>query len=199
MISHPLNMNFLSCFGAKRRFKKSAPKTLKSSRCRWLILLQRRPVIDWPWSTLPQSFKLNLIIFCKDCNWLAYVTSPADWCESDGRSLIITRVVFNLANLPIHESTLSPYLSRWGFLNYSSCCKYILSMREPSKGGWDPFVKWKMFPREQFHVWLCLRRVQLRSPLPGGRDWGRGIQNNWRPLGRLLSTMRPYILEVGSI
>ena len=114
-------MTFLSCIGAKRRFKKSAPKTLKSSRCRWwLILLQRRPVIDWPWSTLPQSFKLNLIIFCKDCNWLAYVTSPADWCESDGRSLIITRVVFNLANLPIHESTLSSYLSRWGFLNYSS-------------------------------------------------------------------------------
>ena len=76
-------------------------------------------------------------------------------------------------------------------------------MRESLQRGLErgrPFVKRKTLPGEQFHVGLCLRRVQLRCPLPSGRG-GRGIQNNWRPLGHLLlcrvCTLRMYILQPG--
>ena len=78
-------------------------------------------------------------------------------------------------------------------------CKYIPSMRA-FKGGWrETLCETENASRRTIPRWALFAKSPITFPITGWQGLGGGIQNNWRPLGRLLCAMHPYILEFGSI
>ena len=164
-----------------------------------------------PVNCICQNLKLHLSkiahcisqILTQGRNWSAHVAK--DWRHTSigiSRTLIITWP-------PIHESTLSRlHILESGLLEMQILGQKLSkpfganifrgAWERAFKGGWDPLWNGKRFQENNSMLGsVCEESNYVPHYRVAGT--GRGIQNNWRPLGRLPSTIPPYILEVGSI
>ena len=124
------------------------------------------------------------------CNWLAHVA--ADW----RRGTFWSESAERASNYP-HESTLSRlHILESALLEMQTrtktleaiWCKYILRAWEPSKGV-ETLCETENVSTRTIPRWALFAKSPITFPITGWQGLGGGIQNNWRPLGRLLCTI----------
>ena len=147
-------------------------------------LLHWRGVIDWP--TLP-------------------LIDGTSWSESAGRSFNYHQRCPNMSQSAFqtpHTSVVGSFRNANSRIHGQKLSKpfgaNIFRAWEPSKGV-ETLCETENVSTRTIPCWALFAKSPITLPITGWQGLGGGIQNNWRPLGRLLCTMRPYILEFGSI